>query len=232
MVAEERPRERLRQLGPKALSLAELLSILVGPGQALPGRSSIEIAHALLGTLHDSDAADGIKRLQKITVEELLHVPGVGLAKAASIVAAIELGKRVFHHIPAYRTVVDDPAIAVAALTPYLMWEPREHFAMVCLDVRHQLLSTKVLTIGTETETLAHPRDIFQAALKAGAARIIVAHNHPSGSLEPSPEDLALTRQLLQGANIIGVPVLDHLILGGGTYRSLRETTGLWQEET
>ncbi|MBE9108272.1 DNA repair protein RadC [Nodosilinea sp. LEGE 07298] len=232
MVEGDRPRNRLVYLGPKALSTAELLSLVVGPDQGFAGRSSVEIAHAILGLLQNSDAADGdIDRLQKITFEELLHIPGVGPAKAASIVAAIELGKRVFHRAPSPKTVVDDPALAVAALTPYLMWETREHFAVVCLNVRHHLLSTKVLTTGTETETLAQPRDIFQAALKAGAARIIVAHNHPSGNLEPSPEDLALTRKLLQSANIIGVPVLDHLILGGGEYRSLRQTTVLWIDE-
>ncbi|MBD1919467.1 DNA repair protein RadC [Leptolyngbya sp. FACHB-60] len=235
MALGERPRERLIHLGPKALSTAELLSILIGPGQGFPGPSSIEIAHAIIGAFHegggDAAADSGIDRLQRITFEELLHIPGVGPAKAAGIVAAIELGKRVFYRAPFPKTVVDDPAIAVAALTPYLMWEPREHFAVVCLNVRHQILATKVLTIGTDTETLAQPRDIFQAALKVGAARIIVAHNHPSESLEPSPEDMALTRQILEGAKIIGVSALDHLILGGGTYRSLRETTRLWLEE-
>ena len=127
--------------------------------------------------------------------------------------------------------MIDDPALAAAALSEQLMWEPREHFAVMCLNIRHQLLSTKILTRGTPTETLADPRDIFSAALRAGAARIIVAHNHPSGNLEPSSEDLRLTRQLLRSANIISVPVLDHLILGGGNYQSLRQTTSLWEEE-
>jgi DNA repair protein RadC len=226
----ERPRERLFQHGPKALSTAELLAVLFGRGQGHPGLSSVGLAQQVLGVLRDGDA-DALERLQRITVEELLHIPGIGPAKAAIVVAAVELGKRVFYRGPVTRTVVDDPAVAAAALTQYLMWEPREHFAVVCLNIRHQLLATKVLTRGTSSETLANPRDIFGEALRSHAARIIVAHNHPSGNLEPSPEDISLTRQLLQAATIIGVPVLDHLILGGGNYQSLRQTTSLWQEE-
>ena len=101
---------------------------------------------------------------------------------------------------------------------------------MVLLDIRHRLLGTKVITIGTATETLAHPREIFKEVIRNGAVRCIVAHNHPSGNLDPSPEDLSLTRQLLQGAQILAIPVLDHLIIGNGDYRSLRQSTQLWQE--
>ena len=128
-------------------------------------------------------------------------------------------------------TVVDDPAIAAAALSHELMWQSQERFAVLMLDIKHRLLGTKVITIGTATETLAHPRDIFREVIRQGAVRCLVAHNHPSGNLEPSPEDLALTRQLLQAGQILGIPVLDHLILGNGDFRSLRQTTTLWQEE-
>lgn len=225
----ERPRERLLAYGPKALSTAELLAILFGTGQASPGLSSVGLAQQVLSCLSDG-GSDALEKLQQVTVEDLIPLPGIGPAKAATIVAAIELGKRVFSRGPAQRTVIDDPALAAAALSQDLMWETREHFAVVCLSIKHQLLSTKVLTRGTSTETLAHPKDVFTTALRGGAARIIVAHNHPSGSLEPSPEDLSLTRQLLQGARIIGIPVLDHLILGNGDYVSLRQTTSLWSE--
>lgn len=230
MPEEERPRERLFHHGPKALSTAELLSILFGTGNGSIGLSSVGLAQAVLQVVRDGDG-DVMEKLQRVTVDELIHIPGIGPSKAAVLVAAIELGKRVFSRGPAQRTVIDDPAVAVAALTPHLMWETREHFAVVCLNIRHQLLSTKVLTCGTETETLANPRDVFGAALRGGAVRIIVAHNHPSGSLTPSPDDLSLTRQLLKSAKIIGIPVLDHLILGGGNFCSLRQTTTLWQED-
>jgi DNA repair protein RadC len=227
---DERPRERLFLHGAKALSSAELLSILFGTGHGASGLSSFGLAQSVIQALQNGEV-DALERLQRVTVEELQKIPGIGPARAAMVVAAVELGKRVFYRGPAKRTIIDDPALAASALTQDLMWETREHFAIVCLNIRHQLLTTKVLTRGTPTETLAEPRDIFSAALQLGATRIIVAHNHPSGNLDPSPEDISLTRQLLKSANIIGLPVLDHLILGGGNYRSLRQTTNLWQEE-
>jgi DNA repair protein RadC len=177
-----------------------------------------------------ADGLDPLKRLREMTVEELTAVPGVGLAKATVILAAVELGKRVFLAKPEKRTVVDDPNVAVEALSQDLMWQSQERFAVVLLDVKHRLLGTHVVSIGTATETLAHPRDVFRVAIRRDATRIIIAHNHPSGSVEPSPEDLALTRQFLEAASVLGVPVLDHLILGSGQYCSLRQTTNLWQE--
>jgi DNA repair protein RadC len=126
--------------------------------------------------------------------------------------------------------VVDDPSVAAAALSHELMWQTQERFAVLFLDVKHRIIGSKVITIGTATETLAHPRDIFREVLRHGATRIIIAHNHPSGSLEPSPEDITLTRQLLEAAQVLGVPLLDHLILGNGDYASLRQMTQLWQE--
>lgn len=110
------------------------------------------------------------------------------------------------------------------------MWQSQERFAVVLLDVKNRLLGTQVITIGTATETLAHPRDIFREVIRHGATRAIISHNHPSGNLDPSPEDIALTRQLLAGAQFLSIPLLDHLILGNGDYRSLRQTTALWEE--
>jgi DNA repair protein RadC len=173
---------------------------------------------------------DSLTSLRDVSVHDLTQISGVGPAKATTILAAIELGKRVLQAIPPEKTVVDDPAIAAAALSHELMWQSQERFAVVLLDIRHRLLGTKVITIGTATETLAHPREIFKEVIRNGAVRCIVAHNHPSGNLDPSPEDLSLTRQLLQGAQILAIPVLDHLIIGNGDYRSLRQSTQLWQE--
>jgi DNA repair protein RadC len=161
---------------------------------------------------------------------ELLIMPGVGPAKAATIIAAIELGKRAFVQPAPERTRVDDPNIAASLLSHDLMWEMEERFAVLMLNIRHEFVAKRVITVGTQTETLAHPREIFGEALRQRAVRIIVAHNHPSGSLEPSAEDLALTRQLLRGGQVLALPVLDHLILGDGGFQSLRQTTSLWQE--
>jgi DNA repair protein RadC len=167
--------------------------------------------------------------MRDISIPELTRIHGIGAAKATTILAAIELGKRVFQSRPPESAVVDDPAIAAAALSHDLMWQAQERFAILLLDVKHRLLGIRVLTIGTTTETLANPRDIFREVLKLGATRVIVAHNHPSGSLEPSTEDIELTRQLLKGASFLDVPLLDHLILGNGNFVSLRQTTTLWQ---
>lgn len=101
---------------------------------------------------------------------------------------------------------------------------------MLVLDAKHTLITTEIISVGTATETLAHPREVFGAVLKAGGIRCIVAHNHPSGGIEPSLEDLRLTHRLLRAGQSVGVPLMDHLILGQGQFCSLRETTALWDE--
>ncbi len=229
MPAEERPRERLRSFGPKTLATAELIAILLGTGQGAGGLSAVGLGQYLLQEL-GKHQRDPLSVLRETSVSELTKIPGIGPAKAATILAAIELGKRAFQSRPTDRTVVDDPAVAAAALSQDLMWQTQERFAVLLLDVKHRLLGTQVITIGTATETLAHPRDIFREVLRQGATRIIVAHNHPSGSVEPSNEDINLTRQLLAGSSFLGIPLLDHLILGNGDFLSLRQTTNLWNE--
>ncbi|WP_448560796.1 RadC family protein [Trichothermofontia sp.] len=227
--ATERPRERLIAHGPKVLSSAELLAILLGTGQG-PGKlSAVGLGHYILQTL-EQHKRDPLEVLRDIHVQELMQIPGVGPAKAATILAAIELGKRVFQLRPGERTVIDNPETAAMALSHDLMWQTQERFAVLLLDVKHRLIGTQVITIGTATETLAHPRDIFREVIRQNATRIIIAHNHPSGNTEPSPEDISLTRQLLAAAQLLAIPLLDHLILGNGNHTSLRQTTQLWEE--
>ena len=227
---EAHPRERLLEYGASVLSTAELLTILIGTRQRIDKLPALGLGYQLLQLL-GADGMDPFRRLREISIEEMTTVAGIGPAKAAAIIAAVELGKRVFHPKPEKRTVIDDPAVAVAALSQDLMWRSQECFAIALLDVKHRLLGTQVVTIGTATETLAHPRDVFKAAIHRGATRIIVAHNHPSGSLIASQADLDLTRQLLKAADILGIPLLDHLILGNGDFVSLRQTTDLWAKE-
>jgi DNA repair protein RadC len=227
MPSSERPRERLQAYGAKSLATAELLAILLGTGTGK--MSAVGLGQMILQELGQNQR-DPLAMLRDVSLHDLTNVRGVGPAKAATILAAIELGKRVLQTKPLEKTVVDDPAIAAAALSHEMMWQAQERFAVLLLDIKHRLLGTKVITIGTATETLAHPREIFREVIRQGAVRCIVAHNHPSGNLEPSPEDISLTRQLLNGAQILAVPVLDHLIIGNGDFRSLRQTTTLWQE--
>jgi DNA repair protein RadC len=230
MPSSDRPRERLLSQGAKSLATAELIAILLGTGQG-PGKlSAIGLGQYILQAL-GQDQRDAMSVLREVSAQELMMIPGVGPAKATSILAAIELGKRVLQSRPAEKTIVDDPSVAAAALSYDLMWQTQERFAVLFLDIKHRILGTKVITIGTATETLAHPRDVFKEVIRQGATRLIVAHNHPSGSLDPSQEDIVLTRQLLEAANILGIPLLDHLILGNGDFVSLRQTTSLWQEE-
>lgn len=219
---EESPRQRLREVGPRGLSIAELLTLIVGS-------ENVALARSVIAACQES-REDFIAHLRHTSVEELVALRGIGEARAAAIVAAIELGKRVYQPRPQPGTVVDDPKVAAGALSQELMSESQERFAILFLDVRHRILSSQVLTIGSATETIANPREIFGEATRRRAVKIIVAHNHPSGSLEPSPEDIALTKQLLQSGKVLALPVLDHLILANGSYRSLRETTSLWSE--
>lgn len=229
MPSSERPRERLLSYGAKSLSTAELLAILLGTGQG-PGKlSAVGLGQLILQELGQHQR-DPLTVLRDVSAHELIQISGVGPAKATTILAAMELGKRVLQSKPPEKTVVDDPAIAAAALSHELMWQSQERFAIVLLDIKHRLLGTKVVSIGTATETLAHPREVFREVIRQGAVRCIVAHNHPSGNLDPSQEDLDLTRQLLKGAKVLDVPILDHLIIGNGDYRSLRQTTSIWQE--
>ena len=225
----ERPRERLMAHGPKVLATAELIAILLGTGQG-PGKlSAVGLGQYLLQELgkhqHDSLAV-----LRDVNAQELMQIDGIGPAKATTILAAIELGKRVFQSRPSDKDPIESPAAAAATLSQDLMWQSQERFAVVLLDVKNRLIGTQVITIGTATETLAPPREIFREVIRRGATRLIVAHNHPSGNVEPSLQDIDLTRQLLAGAQFLGIPLVDHLILGNGDYQSLREITSLWEE--
>ncbi|RUR73761.1 DNA repair protein RadC [Chlorogloeopsis fritschii PCC 9212] len=229
MPETERPRERLLAHGSKVLSTAELIAILLGTGQGAGKLSAVGLGQFILHELSKCDR-DPLAVLRDISAAELMQIPGIGPAKATTILAAIELGKRAFQSRPLDRTPIDSPAAAAAALSQDLMWQTNERFAVLLLDVKNRLLGTQVITIGTATETLAPPREIFREVIRQGATRVIVAHNHPSGNIEPSSEDIELTRQLLAGAQFLGIPLLDHLILGNGNHQSLREITTLWEE--
>lgn len=228
----DRPREKLLSQGARYLSSAELLAILLGTGQGAGKLSAVGLGQFILKQLGErsGDSTDAVSVLRDITPEELMAIPGVGPAKATTILAAVELGKRVFQSRPGEQTIIDNPALAAAVLSADLMWQPTERFAVLLLDVRHRLLGSHVITVGTATETLAHPREIFREAVRRNASRLIIAHNHPSGNLSPSQADLDLTKQILQAGQVMGIPVLDHLILGNGDYQSLREITSLWQD--
>ncbi|MDY7023634.1 MAG: DNA repair protein RadC [Cyanobacteriota bacterium] len=227
--SDERPRERMIIHGPQALSSAELVAILLNTGQGKGKLSAVGLGQYLLNQLSQNQH-DPLSILRHITVQELTQIHGIGPAKATTIVAAIELGKRVFQLRPSEKAIIETPQAAADALSQDLMWQTQERFAVILLDVTNRLIGTKIITIGTATETLAHPREIFREVIRQGATRMIISHNHPSGNVEPSPEDITLTRQLLQAAQILSIPILDHLILGQGEHQSIRQITTLWDE--
>lgn len=229
MAENERPRERLLTHSAKVLSTAELIAILLGTGQG-PGKlSAVGLGQYLLSELGKHER-DPLAVLRDVTPSELTLIDGIGPAKATSILAAVELGRRAFQSTICDRIPIDSPAAAAAVLSNQLMWQTQERFAILLLDVKNKMIGRQIITIGTATETLAPPREIFREALRQGATRLIVAHNHPSGNVEPSQADIELTRQLLAGAQFLGIPLLDHVILGNNNHQSLREITHLWEE--
>jgi DNA repair protein RadC len=227
--ASERPRERLISVGAKNLSNAELLAILLATGQGKGKLSAVGLGQHILNELSKYQR-DPLDMLRDIHPQELTAIHGIGPAKATTILAAIELGKRAFQRRPTEKMVIDNPDTAAAILGHELMYQSQERFAVILLDVKNQLIGVKVITIGTATETLVHPREIFREVVKQSATKLIIAHNHPTGSLFPSQEDILLTEQLLQGATYLAIPLLDHLILGNGNFQSLRQITDLWDK--
>ncbi len=225
----ERPRERLLSIGANNLSNAELIAILLGTGQGKGKLSAVGLGQYILNQL-SQNKRDPLDVLREISPQELMNIPGIGPAKATTILAGIELGKRTFQFRPNARAIIDSPASAAAALSHDLMWQSQEHFAVLLLDTKNSLISSSVITIGIATETLVHSREVFKEAIRQSATNIIIAHNHPSGNLEPSPEDLMLTEKLLEVAEIIGIPIHDHLILGNGDYNSIRQNCSLWEQ--
>lgn len=225
----EHPRIRLIEQGVAVLSNKELIELVLRTGTRITGQSTADLAAAVLQLGEQRKPDSPLTLLRHISATELQSISGIGKVKAATILAAIELGKRAFCAAPPKNTLIESPEQASAALAADLMWELQERFAVLHLDVKNRLLRTEVITIGSATETLAHPRDIFRSAVQQGdTVRLIVAHNHPSGSLEPSSEDIALTKQLLQASKILDIPIMDHLILGEGSFVSLKATTNIW----
>jgi DNA repair protein RadC len=213
MPPEERPRERLARLGPAALSNRELIALLVGSGSVRA--SALDVAERLLGS--------GLRGLAGRSLAELRHERGVGSAKASRVLAALELGARLASEgrgsAPGFRT----PEESARYLLPRYGARPVETFGLLALDVRHRLKREAIVSVGCLTSSLVHPREVFQEAVVARAAALVLFHNHPSGDPEPSADDLALTRRLASAGALMGIEVLDHLILGAGRFVSLKQ---------
>jgi DNA repair protein RadC len=214
---EDRPRERLLRAGATSLSDTELVAVLLGTG--VRGRDALAVAGDLLV------AIGGVAGLAGVPPARLARATGVGSNRAARLVAAIELGRRVVAGPRTQRPRVAAPAAAAAYLLPRLGRLREEHFGVLLLDTRHRLIRAVVVSIGSLDASLVHPREVFRAATEHSAAAIVLFHNHPSGDPAPSAEDLTLTRRLVQAGEVMGIGVVDHVVLGDGCWHSVRESS-------
>jgi len=214
----DRPREKLLRHGAAALGDNELVALVIGNGSRRSG--ALVIANELLAT------HGGLHGLTRCSCEELLGTAGVGRARAAQVVAALELGRRTLAHAPGARVRITDPTQAAAYLLPRFGARAVEQLGILLLDSRHRVLRSAVLAIGTLNSSAVLPREVFREAAIGGAAAIVVFHNHPSGDPTPSREDVELTRRLAAAGALMGIDVIDHVVLGDTRYCSLKEMGG------
>ena len=215
MAQEERPRERLMQVGATAVSTTELLAIIMRTGQA--GESVLRLAERLLMQF------GSLPGLAQATITELQQVKGIGPAKAVEIKAALELGRRLMAAIPDERPRVSSPADAANLLMSEMMFLEQEHLRLILLNTRNEVLKTPTIYVGSLNTSVVRIGELFRAAIRENAAAFIVAHNHPSGDPSPSAEDVNVTRQLVQAGKLMDIGVLDHIIIGRQRYVSLKE---------
>jgi DNA repair protein RadC len=211
----DRPRERLYWKGPEALADAELLALQLGSGTQ--GKSAVDVAREMLATY--GSLADLAGR----EVAELARQRGVGPVKAARLAAAFELTRRLRARLPGSRTLLSTPSEVYAAFAPLMEDLRREVFRVALLDAQNGLLRDCVVSEGTLSASLVHPREVFKPAILESAASVVLLHNHPSGDPTPSREDVRLTRQLVECARLLGLRLHDHLVIGHGKFVSLAE---------
>jgi len=211
----DRPRERLIRQGAGSLSNQELIAILLRTGTKQ--ESVLVLANRILSSF------DKIQDLKDATIEELMLVKGVGKAKAVQILAAAEIGKRMYRKHSEGRYTIRSPEDAAAYLMTDMASLNQEHFVVLFLNVKNEVLHKQTIFIGSLNSSIVHPREIFREAVKRSAASIVVAHNHPSGNPSPSPEDIEVTKRLIEAGSIMGIEVLDHVIIGDHQFLSLKE---------
>jgi DNA repair protein RadC len=214
--AHDRPRERLTVGPPAALSARELLALLLGAGGA--GRTALDLASEVLVRY-----AGSLRSLAGAEPGELATTPGIGPARACTLVAAFELGRRAAAE-PARRSGrIQGPADVFRRLGPALRDRKQEEFWTLYLDTQNRVIRERCVTVGLLNSSLVHPREVFAPAIAHAAASVVLAHNHPSGDPDPSPEDLEVTWQLVESGRLLGIPVRDHVVIGDGGYVSLLE---------
>jgi DNA repair protein RadC len=214
MPASERPRERLQSYGAGALSTGELIAILLRTG--MQGQSAVNVASRLL---HDF----GLAGLARCSFDQLASVKGLGPAKVAQLQAAFELGRRLLTTTPDELPQIRCPADAANLLMSEMGVLQQEHLRTLLLDTKNRVLATREIYVGSLNTSLIRVGELFRPAIHANCAAMIVVHNHPSGDPTPSPEDVAVTRQIVEAGKLLDIEVLDHLIIGWQRWISLKE---------
>jgi len=215
LAPHDRPREKLDRLGPSGLGDNELLAVILGHGYR--SASAMEVANRVL------EAVGGLHGLTRQSHTDLRRLRGIGTVKASQILAAVELGRRTLRRQPDRRARLGSPREVAAFLLPAYGARAVEQFGIVLLDTKHRVLRTALLSVGTLDASLVHPREVFREAAGAGAAAIVLFHNHPSGDPTPSGEDAALTARLVEAGRLMGIEVVDHVVLADTRYCSFRE---------
>lgn len=214
MPSEERPRERLRRYGAGALSNVELLAILLRTGSE--GENVISLAQRLLKEL------EGLPGVGRASVGEMCAVKHIGEAKAAQVLAAVELGKRIVSAQPDQRTCIRSPEDVFALVGAEMALLEQEHLKVVLLNTRNQVIAVRGVYVGSVHTAVVRPAEVFRDAVREGCPGLIVVHNHPSGDPSPSSYDVALTRRLVEVGRMLEVEVLDHVVIGRGGPASLK----------
>ena len=211
----DRPREKLERLGASALGDNELLALVLGSGSR--AQDVLKLSNVVL------EQCGGLHGLTRAAAADLRRIRGVGSARAAQVLAAVELGRRTLVRTQADRPLLSTPRQLASYLLPQHGSRPVEQFGIVLLDTKRRLLQIKLVSTGSLDSTMAHPREVFREAIAGRAAAIVLFHNHPSGDPRPSADDVALTAQLVSAGQVVGIDVLDHLILADQRYYSFME---------
>lgn len=212
---QERPRERLIRNGAKTLTDAELLGIILVKG--LKGKSSIEIAKTLLSKTRT------LRRLDDLSFSEMTAIRGIGSAKFAQIKAALEIGKRLFQESSPIMKKIYNARDVADYYRAHMRDLKKEVFKLILLDIKNKIMKDVTISEGSLTESLVHPREVLNEIVRESAASVIFLHNHPSGESKPSEKDLEITKRLVDACKIIGVKVLDHIIIGDGSFTSFAQ---------
>jgi DNA repair protein RadC len=224
---QDKPRERLFRLGSTALSDAELLAILIGTGST--AETALEIAQKAL-SYSEGQYGTSLGFLLESSEEEIEEIPGIGPAKAARLKACAEIGKRLLHGVDSGRKpfTVRRGSEVFEYVRTTVEGLDREHFCILLLNSRNQVIGKEVVSVGSLDASIVHPREIFKNSIKRSAASIVLVHNHPSGDPTPSDDDLEITKRLVEAGRILGIHVMDHVVIARASFVSMRETCPGW----